>query len=221
MWRLRIFLLIIGGFLIFEGCQESKLASQSASEPLPITLAELEANGPGDSVYRTVGDFLAIDWDYVYVEKKRSSKWDEVWVPAVPLYGEFANGPYTEWFELSDEERANGAMPVPKSVRTILRLSDAEDGAAVDAAVGGDTMVGMVVTGVESLDREEEELLRSSYPDTDFGQCIIFEVGRSPMGSGGATLFIVAGVGCLLGVGVWTVLGLRGDSSDRNEDTAE
>src|SRR5262249_48703233 len=68
---------------------------------------------------------------------------------------------------------------------------------------------GLVTNEIESLGSEEQKLLNSSYPGTDFTKCVLFQEGREPAGSG--KVFGMVGGGAalmLLGI-VFGLVGIR------------
>ena len=80
----------------------------------------------------------------------------------------------------------------------------------MDLAVADrETVQGMVVNEIESLDSEEKRILSESYPGIDFDRCTIFEHGRKPKGMGMIAAYIGGG-GLLALLGLfWTFGGMR------------
>lgn len=218
MSRLQIILIIAGLMISYTGYQESQLAGLAAEIPQELTLAELEQNGPGDNAHLLVSDFVLCTWDYVYVEKR--SSWSEVWIPAVPLYGEYFQG----LLESTDETGYwpdDFEFPAPDDVRVLMKLTSASDEEAVDEIAALDTIQGMIINEIESLGSGEADLLAETYPNVDFDTCLIFEHGREPTSSDILMVYFVGGgLLVLLGLGLW-LRSRRRDAEEYDEEEYE
>lgn len=201
MSRTQIILIIAGVLILFTGYQEAQLAGLAKEIPQELTLAELEENGPGDNAHLIVSDFVLCDWNFVYV--KRRGRATEVWVPAVPLYGDYFQG-IVEHTDETGNFPADFEYPALEDVRVLVKLTSVSNREELAAIAIQNTMQGVVISEVESLGSGEAEFLASKYPDVDFETCLIFEHGREPTTSGALTLFFAGGgLLVLLGTGLW------------------
>lgn len=223
--RFKLFVALIGAVIVFKGWQEWKLAAIAKPTPASMTLAELSENGPGDNAHLVVGDFFLCSWDYVYSSYR--GRWDEAWVPAVPLGGvlhqQILNG-----LDENGNWPEDQKMPVPEHVDVVFRLTSARNENDVDRIAMEDTLQGLVVSEIEDLDLEEKNLLQESYPGIDFEAVQIFEPGRRPKGV--AAVYGMLGGGGVLGLGALAMLvpwrrgkrredEVEGEFGDREQDT--
>jgi hypothetical protein len=198
--------LLIGALVaFFLSILNLSLASASSATPQRITLAQLLANGPGNNAHVLVTDFVPAQ-NYVYLYQQVRGKynlatppgsenrnWTEVWVPLVPLTA-----------EMKDRLAAGGDIADllhPRAVRVVVRLANVHDRDSVEQWCGNKREVkGLVVNSVSSLNTTTKDLLKQSYPDSDFSTCLLIHEGRKPpwaigiiFGFGMGTLLMVAG----------------------------
>ena len=193
--RLKLILVIAGIACIFFGVQEIRLRSAADEIPQEITCADLEANGPGDNAHVVLSDFILCDFAYVYEEK--NSKWSKVWIPAVPLGGEYHQQLLSM---LDDQGNLTGELPMPNNVSVIVKSSDVQSESDVELLSSRDTVQGVIVNVISSLGSDEKKILKDSYPSVNFDQCWILEVGRKPASMGKLAGFCLGGL-ALLAVG--------------------
>jgi hypothetical protein len=198
MMRLILAMEIGGGFLVFMGVQEMRLRSVADDAPQSITCAELEANGPGDNAHIALQEFELCDLAYVYEGQENGGSWSKVWVPAVPVGGEY----YIKLLSTLDAEgNAQGEVRLPTNIKLIVKSNDVENESQLGQLAALDSIEGMIVNEISSLGSEEKKLLKESYPGADFDTCYIMEVGRKPatagkmfgLGGGGLALMLVGG----------------------------
>ncbi len=198
--------LLVGALIaFFLSILNLRLASASSATPQRIPLAQLLANGPGSNAYVIVTDFVPAQ-NYVYLYRKgkyepvpspdaENRRWTEVWVPLVPLTAEMkarlaAGGDISNLLQ-------------PRAVRVVVRLDDVHNKASVEQWCSNKLEVkGMVVNSITSLNSTTTNLLKQSYPASDFSTCLIIHEGRKPpwaigiiFGFALGTLLMV--VGCL------------------------
>ena len=194
MFRFFIAVIVGGCFLAFFGVQEFRLASGTKSTPQAITVAQLEADGPGDNAYVELTEFALMP-NMVYQENKSGTKWAKVWVPATPLDGDYLRAMAALYAEAEASgvpvsPAAEAAVPVPP-VRVVVRSDDIEDESGLDALAAQDTIRGLVVNRTEGLGKDEAKMLADGYPGSDMTKAWIVDVGREPKGyatSGAMTL---------------------------------
>jgi hypothetical protein len=187
MFRLGIFLAIIGGVLGFLGFQEWRLSAGAKDKPQEISLKDLIAKGPGDNAHIVLKDFLLCE-NFIVESKKNSNTWSKAWNPIVPREGA--------------PDKINLK---PSSFGAILMCPAARNQGDLDRIAQNATLKGMVINEIQSLGAEEKKVLKQSYPNTDFDKCWIIEPDRQPAGMGklvaflgGGALLLVGGVGAMI-----------------------
>ncbi len=198
---MRFMILIAGIGLLVLGVKECRLAGSAKGDPQTITCAQLGENGPGDNVHIVMSDFILLEQSYIYAE--RYGSWTEVWIPAVPLDGAY----HAEVRARIEKDGDNATMPPVKDLRVLVKLADAKDEADVATAGQKETLQGMVINDVDSLESDERKLLKESYPGIDFDNCWILETGREPGGLGKIILMILGGLVLSLGMIGWWLAG--------------
>lgn len=212
---MRFFVLIAGIGLVILGVKECRLASSAKDDPQAITCAQLAEKGPGENVHIVMSDFLLLEQSYVYAE--RLGTWTEVWIPAVPFGGAY----HTEARTRIERDGDNATMPPVTDLRVLVKLTDAKNEAGVSKAGQEETLQGMVINDVDSLDSEERKLLKESYPGIDFDKCWILETGREPGGLGKIILMILGGLVLSLGmIGFWIAGRSKGSAAPETEQSA-
>jgi hypothetical protein len=191
MTRLKLVVLGVGAFLAWSGYQEWKLGSNASETPHVIACAELEASGPGDNVHVVLSDFLLSEQAFVYEARENSTRWDKVWIPAVPLGGEY----HQQLLRFVDDEGmfVTDDLPLPKSFRIIVKSPRIHTEQELAAVADADTLQGLIVNEVESLGSEERRLLAESYPGIDLDNVYILEHGRQPSSKGKSFGFLGSG----------------------------
>ncbi|MCA9244277.1 MAG: hypothetical protein KDA32_10000 [Phycisphaerales bacterium] len=190
--RFAFTMIVLGGVFGFMAVQDARLNSTCKDEPQSITCAELSENGPGDNAHVVMNEFLLCDFSFVYQEG-RDGSWTKVWVPAVPLGGEY----HRKLLDSLDENgRMNGPIPHPTDLKVLVKSKSARGEADVSALAELDSIQGLVINEIEGLKGEERRMLVQSYPGIDFDECWLLEVDREPasmakvagFGGGGAAL---------------------------------
>lgn len=195
MFRIKIAMIVGGAVLAFMGYKEFKLSGVAKAEPSAITCADLAANGPGENAHVTVSDFLLSD-SMVYEEKK--GRWTRVWVPALPIGGEYQK----KILALIDENgKLPAQVPPPTNIKIILKFTDCRNEADLDRYADAETIQGIVVNEIDSLGSEERKILEESYPGVNFATCHLLEVGRRAP-SAGATYGMLGGGAALAIAGI-------------------
>ena len=202
MFRFSWAMIVGGGVLVFLAVQDMRLNATAQKEPQQITCAELEKNGAGDNAHIVLQDFLLTTSAFVY-EEQSGGRWSKVWVPAVPLGGEY----HRKVLSMLDEQgNLRGNLPTPAKVKVIVKSSKVANERELNQLADQDTLQGMVVNLISSLGSDEKKLLKESYPFVNFDDCHIVEVGRKPAGTGkllgfggGGAVLALLGVGLLVG----------------------
>ena len=200
MFKLRLLggLLIGGAVLTYFGFNNWRLHLASGTQPTPTTLADLANHRGADNAHVVMSDFL-VAGSYVYEQDKKGGNYKTVYLPVLPLDGEYAHG-LAEWYD----NGSTGPEPAVDSsqVRVLLKTTHCPDDASIGLMAERDTIQGLVVNQVESLDGETKKLLRGGFPQMDADHVVILEEGRTPpslslaagMTAGGVGLFATGAV---------------------------
>ncbi len=217
MFRILLGLIVLGLILIWTGYRESNLSAVAKDVPQSMSCADLAAKGPGDNAFIELSDFLLTTSSYVYEEKK--GRWRKVWVPAVPLHGEYHNRLLAIVNDTTGTAPDN--IPLPQDIRVIVQDGDARNDNDVEELASRNVIRGMVINEIAGLDNDTRTLLTESYPHVDFEQCYVFEVGRTPSGSGGLIGYFGGGAALLaLGIG-GLVFRSRKKAKENEEQTSK
>lgn len=190
------------------GFNEMRLGGRSKPEPTALTLAQLiqtEEKGL-DNLHVVVNQFvpdLLSSVSEVSVRKGEqvndktvgNRPWKAVYVPLAPIepVQPFAGG------------FAPPGMPGPRvagPIRVILMSRKARNMGELAGLFSGGKVQGMIINSIASLDSKATNLLKESYPGTDFSKVMILEAGRTPSTAsfsiaafaGGVVLVVLAGL---------------------------
>ena len=177
-WRLRLGItgLVLGGMLLFACYHEWRLGSAASAQPENLTLEQLIARGPNGNPNVRLRDFQ-LGENFAYFTDNHGIYWTRVLVPAVP--------------STMGEQAAHVLIP-----KVIIKSTHVANKEQLDSLHARTQMQGLVVNRIESLGKDERELLVEDYPGIDFDNCIIFEEGRKP--SDGTMIFLMGGGGLAL-----------------------
>jgi hypothetical protein len=176
------------------GVQEMRLSRTAKAEPQAITCDKLITAGFGDNAHITLSEFV-VSPAYIYRTKKRSSEWQTVWVPLLPV-----NAETEEYIEKAIEAQKDGKpLPIPTNIRVLLESNDVASESAVDLLGNEVSLNGTVVNAISGLGTKEKEMLQQSYPSANLDNIVIIDHNRKPKG----TLFSLG----LIGLGVLLVGG--------------
>lgn len=216
--RFVLAMVIGGGVLVFLGYQEWTLASGTSAEPQKLTCSQLIEKGTGGNAHVEMGDFMLCNWSYVY-EGATEDSMTTVWVPAVPIDGEFAEQVVAQLQADPVALLQGGMPPVPRDVRVIVKSSKVDNDAEVTGLGDQQTIRGMVVNEISSLDSKEKKLLQESYPQADFDKVLILEHGRQPAGAAKMMGLFLGGL-ALMVVGGFIGMGMMGSNESRPRPTS-
>ncbi len=194
MGRFKIWMIIGGAVLAWYGFKEWRISGEAKADPQVITCGALAKDGYGKNAHVKMTDFLLSPGGYVYEEKTSGGSWSKVWIPVVPLGGEY----HTMVQALPEDAE----LPAPKSFNVILQTEHASSASMLSKIGKRDDIQGVVINEIDSLDSETKKLLRDSYPGIDLDKCWIVEHKRKTKGAMLSLLMLLAGVG-LAGGGVF------------------
>ncbi len=179
MTRLLIGLTVLGGMFSFLGGRDYWHASKAGVTPEILTAAQLLARGADGNPFVEVSGFVTGE-NFVYEEEH--GKWQKVWMPFSPA-----------------EESATPTS----SVKAVLKSNRVHSEFDLAGEFDNPTVRGMIMNHVESLGKEEQKILTSSYPGTEASSILILDVTKDPvaMKKQGAMFFGI-GILSLFGAGV-------------------
>ena len=180
MLRFAIPCLLVGGILGWLGIKELRLKFGSAATPQEITLRQLIDKGYGTNNFIVLKEF-GYSPDVLYKPLRANhpeGAWDSAWTPIL------VPGP---------------AIGKEAKFHAILFWPDVRSKAQYDELTQQQTLKGMVINEVQSLTTEQKDLLKDTYPETDFDKCLIIEVGREPGGLFKIILFFLGAIVLLIG----------------------
>lgn len=188
MLRIKLAAVIGGLVLAFFGLQEFRVSHGSSREATAVNLADIERGTPPSNNHVQIGEHFAIYGGSVY--QYSQSKYDhsapgnstKVTYCYYPIIS--AEHPFIKAVTSGEDDPDFSNISVlvkSKRFKTI--------GAIPDGIVEETSLQGLVVNRIESLDREERNLLRENFPQVDFEKVLIVEDGRKP-----ASLFKSAGL---------------------------
>ena len=205
MGRIILLVIILGGVLAFFGVQEMRLARVAKPDAQTVSCAKLIANGVGDNAHVSLTDFIMVPSAFVYETGKSGGAWRSVWVPVVPVDGDY----HKKVVAMIERSGGNPAalsaanLPRPDDIRLIVKSNKVADEAALDALASQDTLNGIVINTISSLGSKQKKILADSYPGVNFDNVLILEHDRKPTSTGKS-------VGMIGGGGVISLLGVLG-----------
>lgn len=198
MFRVKLAMIIGGGFIALMGFEEFKVSSGTTAEPQSVSLVDLEAGTVPDNAHLSIGEHIALYGAAVYEYEQREGETGE------PGPNAKVNHCYYPIFSTDhplfavEEETANDdnfAVLVKTKVFTTI-------GAIPDDFSTVDSVRGLVINRISSLDEEETNLVKQSFPGANMDKVLILEQNREPasfaksggmMGGGG--LLALVGLG--------------------------
>ena len=213
MFRLKIVLIVLGGFVAFWGSQEWMVSRGASAKPQVIELVELEKNPTISNNHLEIGSHTALYpvCVYEYQMKKgdtgdptAKTKVNHTYYPIISndhpylqqlktlkqKYGHLDKVPDKEWPELNKFT----VLVKTRSYKTV--------GSIPIDWVEEQKIQGLVINRIHSLKGKERDLVQRSFPKMNLDKILILEAGRKPASiakSGGimagGVLMILAGVG--------------------------
>ncbi len=192
MFRVMLGIMVLGGILFYFGYQEYAVGSAAGSEPEKVDLAKLEQGGELDTTHVQFGDHMRLYFGIVYEFENATgtnpSSTDAVtkaYYPVISSEHVFARRmrslleKYGKIDDIPEDE-----LPGIDKFKVLIKTSEYDTVGEVDrlpAIRDGRSIEGLVVNSINSLDSEEEDLIRQSFPGVDLDRIIILEKDRKPM----------------------------------------
>ena len=191
MFRLKLLLIGVGGFLAFMGYQEFRVSHGASMEPVKVQLSTLESGESLTNNHVLIGDHVAVYGGSVYEYSQGkydksapgpNTKVTHAFYPIISeehvffdklntlaeTHGSLDTIPDSEWPSIDDFK----VLIKTQRFKTI--------GSIPDGMTSESSLQGMLVNSISGLDSEEEDLVRSSFPKTDLSNVLIIEDGRKP-----------------------------------------
>jgi hypothetical protein len=213
--RFVLILIVVGGFLIYMGYQEYRVSGGESSEPEEVDLAEVEKGNVPENTYLKIKEHVALYPAAVYSYSAKSEQANPPASTSVnysfhPIIS--TSHPFATAIEelaskqIESENIQDFEVPEIKEFAVIVKTEKFETiGDIPENMRGEDSIEGLVINKIDSLDKEEKELLKQSFPSADLDKVLILEDGRKPapmikwLGMiGGGILLIVVGIGILV-----------------------
>jgi hypothetical protein len=201
--------LIIGGLVLsYFGYQEYQVSEGAGEEPTPFELVKMEHGLSPPNNHVALGEHHALYEGLVFLydaghlgfdEPGLSTRVDNAYYPIVSkshphmkmlAEWEAAGGDPSE--ALAPERMQDIAVIV--ETRRFTTVGELPEQVRLEPGVSG-----LVVSDIESLDPDAQELLQETFPQVDFDKVIILEEGRQP--SSPAASFGLMSLGGLLMLG--------------------
>lgn len=217
-------LLVAGGCVLgWMGIQEYRVSRGTSAEPQLVDLAKLESGSAPGNNHLKIEKHWAVYPAAIYSYSK--SKYDKsepkpatsvsfAYYPVIstdhPFVGELML--YALRQKAAKKKAPGGPVPTIKKFKILVKtkrfktIGDIPQELKVE-----DSLQGLVINKIKSLDKKEAELIKQSFPSMDLDEILIVEDGREPS-SGLKTwsMIIGGGVLALAGVGLF-LAGLVGD----------
>lgn len=215
MFRFGIILVVIGGFLGYEGFKEFRVGQGAGSEPVGVDLADLEggADPPGPYIRIEATDPPAIPHydELVYEAEVASgetqpsafSKLTHCYYPIIspehPDYDALVN-----YYASAD---ITMFPPTVSNYRVLVKTHRFKTFGEMQTGLGTITasVEGLVINKINSLSDDELNLLKQSFPSFDPDQVLILEEGRTPS-SAGKWAGLLGGGALLALIGLFMIL---------------
>jgi hypothetical protein len=219
MFRIKIILIVIGGVLAFFGFQEFRLSSGASGEPVSADLAAAEAGTEPSSPHVVFGPHSAIYGASIYEYRQSkysreepgpSTKVSHAYYPVISTEHPFnvAWDALAEKYGSFDEVPETETFPDLTTFAVLVKTKRFDTVGSIPDGISDEPSIqGLLINRVSGLDKEEEKLIKQSFPQVDVDSLLILEEGRKPSGYLKSFGMIFGGaVLALLGVG-WFFVG--------------
>ncbi|MCB0214050.1 MAG: hypothetical protein KDJ52_32230 [Anaerolineae bacterium] len=217
MYRLFILIIIAGIMMLFCGGREFIVSYGTHTEPQHIELANLEQGATLDNNHLELGRHWRLYSAIVYQYKipKNASKEPmpdyQVAYAYYPIISD--EHPFLNKLRELDakygriEAIPNDEFPTLNEFAVLVKSHEFKTiGALPDAWQEEESIRGLVINRITSLDKDEERLVRENFPNLDFSKILILEEGREPSSNSYSLGMMGSGLlSLLLGVGVWII----------------
>ncbi|MFP4140472.1 MAG: hypothetical protein ACLFVH_08135 [Phycisphaerae bacterium] len=185
-------IMVLGGVLIYFGYQEYAVGAGAGSQPKRVDLAGIEQGGKLDNTHVQFGDHMRLYYGLVYTFENATgtnpSSTDSVtkaYYPIISSEHMFARRMRALLEKHGDIDNIpEEQLPQIEKFKVLLKSTEYDTAGEVDRLPPvreSQSVKGLVVNSINSLDSEEESLIRQSFPGVDLDRIIILEKDRKPM----------------------------------------
>lgn len=216
MFRIKLILIGLGAFLGFLGYEEYVVSQKATMPAAVVELGELETSNELSNNFIKIGPHWAICPAVIYEyqmgkyetgDPDESTKVNYAYYPIIS-----DNHPYLlkiaalyERYE-NEADVPEGEWPKFGQFTVLVKTKRYKTiGSIPSDWVESESLEGLVINRIESLNSEEEELLRQSFPQINLEDVLILEDGRLPS-SKGKSVGLMSGGGVLVFVGLFLLL---------------
>ena len=215
LFRIKIAAIVLGGMLAYFGIQEYRVSVGTSAEPASVNLSSLEAGETLTNNHVLIGEHVADYAGCVYEYDQDSGRVTHMYYPIIaqdhPFFDKLA-ALYDKYGNPNDIPEAE--FPAIDDFRVLIKTKRYTNQNSIPEGLGAEEKIqGLVVNLIDGMDKEEERLIKQSFPKINMDEILIVEDGRSPT-SMLKTLGMIGGGGfvSLLGL-VWMFLGFGGGPS--------
>jgi hypothetical protein len=211
MIRFKLGVAALGGMVAYWGVQEWRVSSNATDEPVAVQLADVEAGARPENNHWNLGEHLALlDSGVYWYSRSRhdrspigpGTRIDYYYYPVLSQ-----QHPYlVQLRALSEKYGSTDAIPEDELPTlenfAVLIKSDqfATIGSIPDTWEMTPQVRGLAVNQIASLNNDEAQLLRDSFPALDVHRVVILEAGRRPSS-------VATSVGMISGGSIIALLG--------------
>jgi len=209
MFRLKLALIIGGAVLAYFGVQEYRLSMGTSTEPAKVDLAACENGETLENNHVLIGKHVADYNGSVYEYEEGNGKVTHTYYPIIsddhPFFEQLA-ALYEKYGE-NIESAPESEWPSIDTFKVLIKTKRFKTVDSIPDGLGDQEKIqGLVINLVDSMDREEEKLIKQSFPKLNMDDVWIVEDGRKPS-SAVSSLGMIGGGGLLsfLGMGLFFV----------------
>ena len=208
MWRIMLAMMIGGGFLCYYGCNEYTVSSGTGSEPLDVSLADLESGTEIDNNYVKLGEHICV-WDgciFEYemaegaspsAEPPASAKVNHAYYPVIS-----GSHPFIVGLNALEEEHGslenvpeNAVWPDLSTFAVLIKTGRFNTVGSIPDGLGDSAGIkGLIINRIASLDAEEARLIKGSFPGINLDKVLILEENRTPTGAMASIGMMIGGI---------------------------
>jgi hypothetical protein len=232
----------IGFFALLGGCclgvwgwQEKKVGAKATADPVSVDLAKLESGEKVDNNHLKIGPHYALYYSIVYSSKTRSR-----FIKTKPNANQTVEYAFYPIVSTSNPDMQaldklkkqfgglenvpdNVDIPTPEHFVILVKTKRFKTvgGLPTDDIRSEDSIQGLVINDISSLDSKEEKLIKEDFPNLDVKKILILEDNRKPSSSGTAVGTMIGGGACLFvglaSLGAAVVLVMKSSQSPERE----
>jgi hypothetical protein len=184
-------MVIVGLFLLYTGVQEVQVGWDSATEPVAVSLANLEKGVPPPNNHVSLDRHLRLynTCVYQYTKPKNETRGPGPSTALNHTYYPVISEAHPFMARLAELEKRYGSLdsipdqdwPKVDQFAVLIKTTTFHTlGAIPKEATICNSMAGMFINRIEQLTGEERRLLAGAYPGLDLSRVLILEENRRP-----------------------------------------